>query len=908
MSEEGTSSSQARSRYRKKPATKVDDAADPRLYVPAAPPKTTPRRKPTKQTKKIKENELADRMQQAMSMDDHEIVESRKSRATHLQKDRKHRKTTEDERKKREHAQALMIQRVEKETVEKLVRAEVMFSLLQEHKQTKPPTKTTSPTTHATTRPHDEGYPFGFNPAGMQPDELLSLLKRWEEHLKRLLGSPRTPQPYAIVSDHERGINCLRLASRDAYVELLLRHPDTARRMDVNERLWMNWYREIDVAQAAFRANGASLPVRDALSALLATCTSFYHKLLGALQAASAAPLFVHATLVALGDLSRYAQGLLPKGSRNWALAGVHYKEALLHSPSNGKVFNQLALLALHNNNSFEACYLYARSLAVTTPFRARDNLITTLAKAEEVKPRREVDGLGVFKARFLVGASVLYSGVDVVARADLFADCIDSLAVVPFGGASASSLLLQTTLFALFLVHNTQVAIGSPGIQDPCFDTEWRRWRDHEVVHVALRLSFGLTSGLLQAMARSPTDAVLQTCLPSVTIFLDWLRSHAWFLEFRDPSVDALQTSLLQLLPVLHAKKDPLVHDHWDGHRAPVPEDLELRGFLPCAAALHRRVGSDNRLVDVQNAPLSLYVARVLGFLDLATDLDWMKLPMAAARVPPSLSVVTALDRLCPQCSNSIVRLPCGFCGYDSDDDDDDDDASIEAEVAPRVSARALTPGRGVLANVNLNVTKPPKTKRHASHMRHRSAPTFAGGGYASPNDPKCLIVVDAANVAMRHGLNARFSCAGIRLVFDYYMARGHKVLAFLPDYLLRYESVGAQKRMAGAGYDVSPSKLPDDVGLLQSMVLEGTVIATPPQDYDDSYCIQYAGRHDGCVVTNDLFRDHVDGLQGNGQTKAAMRQWLSAHCISFTWVGDEFLPNPDFRFPKPAPLDDAM
>ncbi|KDO29236.1 hypothetical protein SPRG_19902 [Saprolegnia parasitica CBS 223.65] len=894
MSEDGTSSSHARSRYRKKPADKVDDA---RLYVPeAAPKKPTPR---GKQSKKAKDNDLSGRMQEAMSMDGHEIDEQRKSRELHVQKQRKHRKTTEDERKKREHAQALMIKRVEKETIEKLSRAEVMFSLLQEHKQTKPPTKTASPTTHATTRAHDEGYPFGFNPAGVQPDELLPRIKRWEEHLKRLLGAPRTPQPYAIVSDHERGINCLRLACRDAYVELLLRHPDVARRMDVNERLWMNWYREIDGAQAAFRANGSSLPVRDALAALLATCTSFYHKLLGALQAASSAPLAVHATLVALGDLSRYAQGLLPKASRNWALAAVHYKEALSQLPSNGKVFNQLALLALHNNNSFEACYLYARSLAVTTPFRARENLMTTLSKAEETgrKHLRDLDGLGVFKARFLVGASILYSGVDVVARADAFTACVESLAaVVPLGGASTSSLLLQTMLFSLFLVHNTQVAIGHPEIQDPCFDTEWRHWHDHEVVHVALRWSFRLTSVLLLAMARSPTDALLQTCLPSVTIVLDWLRSHAWFFEWKDDSVVELQAALMQLVPVLHAKKDALLHDHWDGHRAPVPEDLELRGFLPCAAALHRRVGSDTRLVDVDDAPLSLYVARALGFVDFATDLDWMR-PVVLPRVPPSLSVVTAVDRLCPQCSNSIVRLPCGFCGYESD----------EADVAPRVSARALTPGRGVLANVNLNVAKPTKPKR-PSQLRQRPVPTFGGCGYASPNDPKCLIVVDAANVAMRHGLNARFSCAGIRLVFDYYLARGHKVLAFLPDYLLRYESVGAQKRMAGAGYDVSPSKLPDDVGLLQSMVLEGTVIATPPQDYDDSYCIQYAGRHDGCVVTNDLFRDHVDGLQGTGQQKAAMRQWLSAHCISFTWVGDEFLPNPDFRFPQPSPLEDAM
>ncbi len=201
-------------------------------------------------------------------------------------------------------------------------------------------------------------------------------------------------------------------------------------------------------------------------------------------------------------------------------------------------------------------------------------------------------------------------------------------------------------------------------------------------------------------------------------------------------------------------------------------------------------------------------------------------------------------------------------------------------------------------------------QTKRqhhHHHHHREKQHPSpFAASCFSSyvpsPLDVKCLVVVDAANVAMRHGLNKKFSCKGIRLVFDYYVARGHKVIAFLPDYLLRYDTVGAQKRMAGIGFDVSPTKLPDDVSLLQEMVDEGLLIATPPQDYDDAYCIQYAGTHDGCVVTNDLFRDHCDNMAGSNAQKAAMRQWLRAHRISFTWVGDEFFPNPEFRFPPPA------
>ncbi len=49
--------------------------------------------------------------------------------------------------------------------------------------------------------------------------------------------------------------------------------------------------------------------------------------------------------------------------------------------------------------------------------------------------------------------------------------------------------------------------------------------------------------------------------------------------------------------------------------------------------------------------------------------------------------------------------------------------------------------------------------------------------------------------------------------------------------------------------------------------------------------------------IVTNDMFRDHVDKHKGN---KRELRQWLKAHCLTYTFVNDEFLPNPDFVFPN--------
>eukprot|EP01041_Mallomonas_annulata_P008228 gene8228-16920_t len=158
-------------------------------------------------------------------------------------------------------------------------------------------------------------------------------------------------------------------------------------------------------------------------------------------------------------------------------------------------------------------------------------------------------------------------------------------------------------------------------------------------------------------------------------------------------------------------------------------------------------------------------------------------------------------------------------------------------------------------------------------------------------------LIVVDAPNVAMRHGLNAKFSCAGIRIVLEFFAQAGHKVVSFLPDYYLSYEGVNGIRRQAVLNIDgatVRASRVPDDVNLLQQLVVRGLLIGTPAQDYDDSYCITYARRHGGYVITNDLYRDHIKRVANKTQREET-RKWIKSHCVSYTFVGDEFLPNPD-------------
>ena len=51
----------------------------------------------------------------------------------------------------------------------------------------------------------------------------------------------------------------------------------------------------------------------------------------------------------------------------------------------------------------------------------------------------------------------------------------------------------------------------------------------------------------------------------------------------------------------------------------------------------------------------------------------------------------------------------------------------------------------------------------------------------------------------------------------------------------------------------------------LMSKIHKDGFLISTPSQDYDDSYCIQYAKKMNAFIVTNDKFRDYIDGLFTN-------------------------------------------
>lgn len=76
--------------------------------------------------------------------------------------------------------------------------------------------------------------------------------------------------------------------------------------------------------------------------------------------------------------------------------------------------------------------------------------------------------------------------------------------------------------------------------------------------------------------------------------------------------------------------------------------------------------------------------------------------------------------------------------------------------------------------------------------------------------------------------------------------------------------------------------------------------------QDYDDSYALAYAQMKDAVIISNDMYRDFT--VRGQVGTEASRRFWVKTHCCSYTFMGDDFMPNPDFVWPTKYQLAFAV
>ena len=89
---------------------------------------------------------------------------------------------------------------------------------------------------------------------------------------------------------------------------------------------------------------------------------------------------------------------------------------------------------------------------------------------------------------------------------------------------------------------------------------------------------------------------------------------------------------------------------------------------------------------------------------------------------------------------------------------------------------------------------------------------------------------MIDAQNVAMRHGKDKLFSVKGIHLCLNYWIKNGHNVVCFVPEYLFDYKQVANNKKFIEMKLkDVKASKIPDDMSLLHKLLARDYLVKTP-------------------------------------------------------------------------------
>eukprot|EP00474_Spongospora_subterranea_P009302 CRZ09760.1 hypothetical protein [Spongospora subterranea] len=164
----------------------------------------------------------------------------------------------------------------------------------------------------------------------------------------------------------------------------------------------------------------------------------------------------------------------------------------------------------------------------------------------------------------------------------------------------------------------------------------------------------------------------------------------------------------------------------------------------------------------------------------------------------------------------------------------------------------------------------------------------------------PSPLVVLDVPNISMNHGRNRVFSCKGLALAIHFFKSRGFSVQAFVPEQCMDYEKVSNLKRLGRLeGWAAKASAMPDDIASLRLHYANGVVVATPQGDYDDSYTIEHSRRNDGIIISNDRFRDATQKIQDPVEVRV-LTAWIRSNVCSFTFAGDQFIPNPDFAWPK--------
>ncbi|EPE34090.1 TPR-like protein [Glarea lozoyensis ATCC 20868] len=142
-----------------------------------------------------------------------------------------------------------------------------------------------------------------------------------------------------------------------------------------------------------------------------------------------------HATLLKLGDLSRYRNNLRTK-NRSWEPALGYYSLANDLDPNNGSAHNQMAVIALADGHHLDAVYHLYRAVAVNEPHPlAKGNLEIEFKKItagwEKQRSQLKSDSLTTLVWWFVLLHARYYEGADFATREELEKEVLSRMALL---------------------------------------------------------------------------------------------------------------------------------------------------------------------------------------------------------------------------------------------------------------------------------------------------------------------------------------------------------------------------------------------------------------------------------------------------------------------------------------------
>lgn len=333
-----------------------------------------------------------------------------------------------------------------------------------------------------------------------------------------------------------------------------------------------------------------------------------------------------HATLIRLGDLSRYRETELVNKDRNWGPAIGYYDLASVIYPVSGTSHNQLAVIALADGNHFRATYHLYRALSTQNPHpSAKGNLEIEFKKVMNLWTKRELirpEDAGIpgraLAPWFVYLHAQCYRGQDFPEHDELESEVMSQLAV------EIRERSLEGTLQKFCMVNIAAEDFArARSIEEPVSNAPLYFQRINvktfftllQILLVELeRFAAEDSSTSSKDIARNGPDkitVVARRILPALRQYSSWLLVTNDFLVSQKEEKDSALSIQIQEFWKIYAGTLTLLASTFDVAQLPeidylLEDDEESLGFVPLdqAATCRRYIGSNGQLKPRMNDP----------------------------------------------------------------------------------------------------------------------------------------------------------------------------------------------------------------------------------------------------------------------------------------------------------------